>query len=192
MKHRKMVAFGLLVLATVVLGAAFSGAEAASPPRYEAELAGPDVEIDIERAVGHYVVIERSAGHYLDPEAETAAVGTAYFKLLPSGMQFRVMVSRLVGPTEVTLRHVIDRGGEVEDEVIAVLWSGNGNSMNGRLAGGTLRDEDLRGPLAGLGLLGLARDIRAGNVYVVVSTAQYPKGEIGGPLLPVTLDVSKD
>jgi hypothetical protein len=185
MKHVRFLAIGLLALALAALVAGPAAAQVAPPLEFEAELAGPDVEIDIERAVGHYVVIERSAGHYLDPEAETQATGTAYFRWSPAGLQYRVMVRDLARPTEISLRHVVERGGEVQSEIIAVLWTGSRSSLHGRLAGGRLQDDELRGPLADLGVLGLLREVRAGNIYVVVSTQQYPRGEIGGPLLPV-------
>jgi hypothetical protein len=179
-----------LALALLVLVAGFlpAGAQAARPPSFEAELAGRDV--DIERAPGHYIVIQRSTGHYLDPGSSTDATGTAHLTFLRPGVLFRVMVQGLEGANEVTLNLVGERGGEVFNEEIATLWKGGSDpgSFSGRLAGGWLMDADLRGPLAERGLEGLLRATEAGNVYVVIHTAQWPKGEIGGPLISVTFE----
>jgi hypothetical protein len=187
MNSRRLLVAALFALALLGLVAlAPAGAQADRPPAFEAELAGPDV--DIERAPGHYIVIQRSTGHYLDPGAETEATGTAHLMFLAPGVQYRVMVENLTGAQEVSLFLVAEREGEVFTDRVATLWSGRPgpSAVSGRLAGGWLTEGDLVGPLAARGLSGLLRAAEAGNIYVVVHTEAWPKGEIGGPLIPVT------
>lgn len=188
MKRVNALAIVLTVLTLLALTAGTSTALGDPPTPFAAYLAGPDVEIDIERHIGHYVVIERSTGHYLVPGTGTIATGTAFVQLVPAGLQYRVMVSDLLNPTEVILWHLVARDGVITKQQIAVLWSGERNNLQGALAAGVLGDADVGGWLADFGVAGLVRAINAGTIYVVVSTEAYGKGEIGGPLLPIPVE----
>lgn len=185
MKYQRMLLLALVLLALSTVALFPAPAVAVRPPAFEAELAGPDVSI--ERTPGHYIVIQRSTGHYLDPGAVTNATGTAHLMFLGPGVLYRIMVSELEQASEVSLRLVIDRNGQVFNDEVAVLWSGRTapGAFSGRLAGGWLTDRDVGGPLSGQGLAGLQREMSAGNIYMVVHTLVWPKGEIGGPVVPI-------
>jgi hypothetical protein len=52
--------------------------------------------------------------------------------------------------------------------------------QNGMIAEGTITKANLVGPLAGMELSDLVREMKAGMIYVNVHTTQYPAGEIRG------------
>lgn len=83
----------------------------------------------------------------------------------------------------VTAAH-LHKGSSTDSEgpVVAPLYTGAKKSgeFSGDLVEGTIRAEDLKGPLAGKSIPDLVALMQSGEVYVNVHTAKHPKGEIRG------------
>jgi hypothetical protein len=71
--------------------------------------------------------------------------------------------------------------------VVAFLFGPvtRGISIDTGVATGTITKDDLVGPLQGMSLLELARQMKAGNTYVNAHTERHPNGEIRGQIRQV-------
>jgi hypothetical protein len=54
--------------------------------------------------------------------------------------------------------------------------------LNGLIKSGTLMRSSLTGPLNGDSINDLQSSVDSGNVYVLVTTKQYPNGELRGQI----------
>ena len=116
------------------------------------------------------------------PPVRTPAGGIAGFTPSPDGesMSYRIIVQNL---TDAVAAHIHYGGPEENGPVVATLFDDRAQGRtDGLLVEGTLTAADLVGPLAGRPLQALVDDLRVGNAYVNVHTAQNPAGEIRGQL----------
>jgi hypothetical protein len=116
-------------------------------------------------------------------EVETKARGHAFFQVNQDGteLSYRLIVANI---ENVTMAHIHLAPAGVNGPAVAFLFGPA--QINGRFSGvlaeGTITAADLIGPLAGDSLSDLMHEIRDGNAYVNVHTAQYPAGEIRGQI----------
>jgi hypothetical protein len=100
-------------------------------------------------------------------------------------MSYGVRVNNIEG---VTAAH-IHQGKEGQNgPVIVTLFKADNQTgtgaINGRLAGGTISNDMLEGPMVGKSLEGdLVKAIQNGEAYVNVHTAQNPDGAIRGQIV---------
>jgi hypothetical protein len=127
------------------------------------------------------------AAEVADPPVETRATGQAIFRLSRDGteLDYRLIVANI---EDVTMSHIHLAPAGANGPVAAWLYPDGpppqllpGRS-SGVLAVGTIRAEDLVGPLAGMDLDDLVDALRAGDAYVNVHTSAYPAGEIRGQI----------
>ncbi|MHA6482240.1 CHRD domain-containing protein [Paenibacillus sp. strain BS8-2] len=96
-------------------------------------------------------------------------------------LQFRLALNNI---RRVTQAHIhLGQPGE-NGPVVAFLFGPNreGVTFRSGVIRGTLRSSDLVGPLRGLNIRWLIREIERGNAYVNVHTVRYPDGEIRGQI----------
>lgn len=130
------------------------------------------------------------------PPVESAGTGATVLRLDSSGtlLHYVVLVARVEDVTQAHI-HVGPRdengpvvaflfGRENEDGEFVDLLE-QGVTENGVLAEGTIEDENLVGPLAGMTVADLAEELESGNAYINVHTEEVPSGEIRGQLGPV-------
>ncbi|SDL09291.1 CHRD domain-containing protein [Tessaracoccus oleiagri] len=111
----------------------------------------------------------------------TRARGVAVLQLSADGteLKYRLVASNI---DDVTMAHIHVGAVGVNGPFVAWLHgpSADGGTQNGVLATGTITDEDLVGPLAGMTLEDLVALIESGDAYVNVHTVANPGGEIRG------------
>jgi hypothetical protein len=121
------------------------------------------------------------------PARETRAQGQAIFKLSKNGqsLSYKLIVANI---QNVTMVHIHRAPAGANGPVVAWLYPSSppaqlipGRSQ-GVLAEGVITAADLVGPMASQSLDVLITELRAGNAYVNVHTAQYPPGEIRGQI----------
>lgn len=116
------------------------------------------------------------------PPVSTNAFGTALFKFKQwrstSILKFVVQVRNISNITRIDL-HLGERGevGPVVARLVNPARPTNRHKFKG-----VITRSDLRGPLAGLPLRFLIREIKQNNVYVNVHTVAHPRGEIRGQI----------
>lgn len=119
------------------------------------------------------------------PSVNTYARGIAFFLFKRWNhhlkLKFFVKVEDIRNVTKIDL-HLGQRGHN--GPVIATLFraSGTGISVDRGFVKGVMKKGDLQGPLRGLSLRFLLREIKNHNVYVNVHTTEHPKGEIRGQI----------
>lgn len=119
------------------------------------------------------------------PRVHTYARGIAFFLFKRWNnhlkLKFSVKVEDIQNVTKIDL-HLGQRGHN--GPVIATLFraSGTGISVDRGVVKGVLKKGDLQGPLRGLSLRFLLREIKNHNVYVNVHTTEHPNGEIRGQI----------
>ncbi|MFD2613986.1 CHRD domain-containing protein [Paenibacillus gansuensis] len=118
------------------------------------------------------------------PPVRTIATGNAVIQLNRSGnrLLFRLVIQNI---TRVTQAHIhLGRRGE-NGPIVAFLFGPSkfGISVRRGVIRGTLTRNDLVGPLSGMTIRDLVREIESGNAYVNVHTIQNPNGEIRGQLI---------
>ena len=122
-----------------------------------------------------------------DAGADTRARGTATFRVVGNGtaVEYRLIVANIENLRMAHI-HIAPVGS---DGPIAVWLYPDGppavpipGRFNGVLAEGTIADENLTGPLAGMTVADLVEKITSGMTYVNVHTDQYPPGEIRGQI----------
>lgn len=96
-------------------------------------------------------------------------------------LQFRLALNNIRRVTEAHIH--LGRPGQ-NGPVVATLFGPNQGGVTFRrgVVRGTLRSGDLQGPLRGLSIRWLIREIERGNAYVNVHTVRYPDGEIRGKI----------
>lgn len=119
------------------------------------------------------------------PPVETRATGQTVFQLRSDGLHYKLIVANI---ENVSMAHIHLAPAGANGPVVAWLYPGSPppepipGRFNGVLAEGVITSDDLVGPLAGATLDDLLDEIRAGNTYVNVHTAQYPAGEVRGQI----------
>jgi hypothetical protein len=121
------------------------------------------------------------------PAVSTLAQGKAIFKLSQDGqsISYRLVVANI---NDVTQAHIHIAPAGVNGPVVAWLYPGGPPAQlipgrfDGILAEGTLTSANLVGPLAGMTLEDLLKEMTSGNTYVNVHTSQFPAGEIRGQI----------
>ena len=96
-------------------------------------------------------------------------------------LQFRLELNNI---RRVTQAHIhLGRPGQ-NGPIVAFLFgpSRQGVTFRNGVIRGTLRSRDLVGPLRGLDIRWLIREIERGNAYVNVHTVRHPNGEIRGQI----------
>jgi hypothetical protein len=121
------------------------------------------------------------------PPVQTRAQGQAIFQLSKDGteLDYKLIVANIEDITQAHI-HLAPLG--VNGPVVAWLYPGSPPAMlipgrfSGVLATGIITADDLVGPLAGMSLNDLVKEMRAGNTYVNVHTFQFPAGEVRGQI----------
>lgn len=96
-------------------------------------------------------------------------------------LQFRLALNNIRRVTEAHIH--LGRPGQ-NGPVVATLFGPNPGGVTFRrgVIRGTIRSGDLEGPLRGLNIRWLIREIERGNAYVNVHTVRNPNGEIRGQI----------
>ncbi|GGE07385.1 CHRD domain-containing protein [Marinithermofilum abyssi] len=115
------------------------------------------------------------------PPVRTRAFGILKLKVnkKQTQLRYRLTVFNLRKFTQAHL-HLAPRG--VNGPIVAFLFGLTvpGISVNRGRVTGTIKNGDLIGPLQGMTIANLVRQIRRGNIYVNAHTEQNPDGEIRG------------
>lgn len=111
--------------------------------------------------------------------------GTAKFVVTDKGIEYQLVISSI---DEVTMAHIhlAPRGSNGP----IVVWlrpkappaEAPTGAFKGTYASGVITAKDLVGPLAGMKLDDLLKEMKAGNTYVNVHTVPHPGGEIRGQI----------
>ena len=117
------------------------------------------------------------------PPVSTTARGNFTAELTNNGraIRFRLIVEDIRNAMVAHI-HLGERG---ENGPVVVFLAGplrRPISVRRGVITGTIRRRDLVGPLQGMSLARLVREMRAGNTYVNVHTTQNPNGEIRGQI----------
>jgi hypothetical protein len=119
------------------------------------------------------------------PANDSPAQGQAVFQLSADGteLHYKLIVANI---ENVTQAHIHRAPAGVNGGIVVWLYPPappaqliEGRS-DGILAEGVIRDAQVIGSLAGTGVAGLLREMRAGNTYTNVHTLQFPPGEVRG------------
>lgn len=125
----------------------------------------------------------RLKGEFEIPAVETEAKGISLFRYSQdtSALYFVLGVNHI---EDVTAAHIHLAPPDENGPVVVPLFSGP--VIEGPFAGvlntGKITSEDLVGPLEGMTIPDLVKEIQMGNTYVNVHTLQYPSGEIRGQI----------
>lgn len=125
------------------------------------------------------------------PPVDTVARGAAVFAVNDEGdgIDYTLAVQDV---ENVTMAHIhLSPVGE-NGPVVAWLYPEGAREtqpisgeVDGMLATGTIREDDLTGPLEGTSLEDLVAGMRGSGIYVNVHTEENPKGEIRGQVVKV-------
>jgi hypothetical protein len=118
------------------------------------------------------------------PPVDSDAKGAAIFRTSndETELHYRLIVANIEDVTAAHI-HLAPRGEN--GDIVAFLFNPvapTDGRTNGILAEGTIRSEDLVGPLEGSTLSELIDEMEAGNTYVNVHTVEHPSGEIRGQI----------
>lgn len=119
------------------------------------------------------------------PAVTTGASGTASFWLNPDGSELRYELS-VANIDDVTMAHLhLGAMGENGPPVVWLYPSAPPpkeipGPSNGVLSQGSIKADNLVGPLAGKSVGDLVDAIKANKIYVNVHTTAHPAGEIRG------------
>ena len=115
------------------------------------------------------------------PSVDSKGTGVATFKLSKDGSEMRYKLN-VANIENVTQAHIHLAPAGQNGSVVAFLFGfvAGGVTVNGTLAEGTLTAGNLIGPLAGLSLDDLVKEMASGDAYVNVHTVAHPPGEIRG------------
>lgn len=127
--------------------------------------------------------IAKLTGREEVPPVYTDAFGIAQFRFSNdfTRLRFKLVVHDI---EQVTAAHIhLGRRGE-NGPVVVFLFGPvtRGISVNRGVVTGTITESDLVGPLQGMSLLELAREMDVSNSYVNVHTEKHPAGEIRGKI----------
>ncbi|KLA27073.1 CHRD domain-containing protein [Bacillus cereus] len=125
----------------------------------------------------------RLTGREEVPPVRTEAFGLAQFIFNSdfTRLRFKLVVNDI---EKLTAAHIhLGMRGE-NGPVIAFLFGPvtRGISVDRGVVTGIITEDDLVGPLQGMTLLELAREMETGNTYVNVHTEDHPNGEIRGQI----------
>lgn len=121
------------------------------------------------------------AGEFEVPFVDSPGRGEASFRLVGNNRLAFTLSTR--GLKDITQAHIHKGRTGRNGPIVAWLFGpSTGTSRSGVLASGTLRCQDLVGPLQGRSIKALVRLMRSGNAYVNVHTRRYPDGEIRGQI----------
>ena len=118
------------------------------------------------------------------PSVDTDAWGSAFFQLSPDGnmLRYQLTVANIV---DVFASHIHLAPAGANGPVVVTLYSAEPSGrLDGVIAQGEIRAEDLVGLLAGQPVSALVEAMNAGNTYVNVHTTAHPGGEIRGQIMP--------
>ncbi|HZZ57449.1 MAG TPA: CHRD domain-containing protein [Opitutaceae bacterium] len=119
------------------------------------------------------------------PAVTTDATGTASFWLNPDHTELRYELS-VTNLNDVTMAHLhLGAAGENGPPVVWLYPSSPPpkeipGATNGVLSQGSIKADNLVGPLAGKSVNDLVDAIKANKIYVNVHTTAHPEGEIRG------------
>jgi hypothetical protein len=119
------------------------------------------------------------------PPNDSHAQGQAVFRLNADGteLHYQLIVANIENVTQAHIhRGAVGQNGGI------VVWLYPAappaqlipGTSQGILAEGVIRDAQVINALAGTGVAGLLREMRAGNTYTNVHTLQFPPGEVRG------------
>lgn len=116
------------------------------------------------------------------PAVASRAQSQATFKLDEAGdaLAYKLNASRIDG---VRAAHVHLGAAGANGPIVAFLLPAQKPStgaVSGRLAQGTITEDDLVGPLAGKPLGALVAELEAGRAYTNIHTDDFPGGEVRG------------
>ncbi len=115
------------------------------------------------------------------PPVSTSARGKADFELEDNELKFKLLVS---GIEDATFAHIhLAAKGQNGPPAAFLLSSRATGDIN---IEGTIKSQDLVGPMAGKTLADLMAAMREGNTYVNVHSSTFPDGEIRGQIKPDT------
>lgn len=154
---KKKILFLFVMLLAVAVTVSF-----AAEVKYKAKLTGKGFATPVETKASGNVSVEPEKG-------ETA-------------LEYRLHVKDI---NDVMGAHIhLGKPGQ-EGPPVLTLWTGEKKGkFSGTLAKGKATDKDLMGPMQGKTIADLVNEIKAGNAYVNVHTAEHPDGEIRGELTP--------
>ena len=117
------------------------------------------------------------------PSVTTSATGTASFWINADGTEIRYQLT-VANLQDVTMAHL--HLGELGKNGPPIVWlypsappaKEISGPSNGQLSDGTIKAENLVGPMAGKTIGDLVTAIKAHDVYVNVHTSKNPDGEI--------------
>ncbi|WP_254546527.1 CHRD domain-containing protein [Halomarina pelagica] len=131
------------------------------------------------------------------PPVETKGKGAAVFQVAKHGglhIHYALLVANVKDVTQAHI-HLGERGengpvvaflfGKEDEEGEFVAPLEQGVTENGLLAKGSIRADDLVGPLAGKPLRALIEAMADGGAYVNVHTEEHPAGEVRGQIRAV-------
>lgn len=125
----------------------------------------------------------RMKGSFEVPAVETDARGITLFRYTQdsSALIFILGVAKI---ENVMAAHIHWAPAGENGSVVAFLYGGplKEGMFTGILNNGRIEAEDLIGPLAGMTIPDLVKEIEMGNAYVNVHTMQTPSGEIRGQI----------
>ena len=115
------------------------------------------------------------------PPVRTISTGNAVFQTNGNRISFRLIVRDI---TRMTVAH-IHLGKRGQDGRVVVFLFGPtkfGISTRRGVIRGVITNQDLVGPLQGMTIRDLVREMNNGNAYVNAHTIQHPNGEIRGQI----------
>jgi hypothetical protein len=126
-------------------------------------------------------------GDQVVPPVKTEATGDAVFKVEKDGSELHYTLN-VKGIRGVLMAHI--HLGEKGKNGPVVVWLYPSkpkpklipSELNGQLAGGTITEKSLMGPLKGKPLSDLIKDIKEGKTFVMVHTKKHKTGEIRGQI----------
>lgn len=183
----------MLSLAMLFVMAACSEQEDTTPSRVENDdemvisqqeaLAVGITSQQYEKFENHQYFRTRMKGSFEVPVVQSAATGVSLFKYAQdtSALIFILGVANI---ENVVAAHIHWAPAGENGSVVAFLFGGptKEGMFKGVLNSGKIKAEDLIGPLQGMTIPDLVREIEMGNAYVNVHTLQNPGGEIRGQI----------
>ncbi len=143
--------------------------------------------IPLVSATGATIFHASLSGKNQSPPIDTSAHGAATFTLSKSGktLRFRLYVADM---ENVSMAHIHIGAAGQEGPVAVWLYPSHppaqvkNGKFTGELATGVITAGQLQGPLKGKTIDDLVQDIKNGDAYVNVHTAQHPAGAIRGQI----------
>jgi hypothetical protein len=93
------------------------------------------------------------------------------------------------GLKKVTQAHIHSGKSGENGPIVATLFKGNKDSVNGALVQGSITADKLEGPLKGKSISDLVNLIEKSSAYVNIHTQSFPDGEIRGQISKGTIQI---